>query len=63
MEKCLHTLIDLAKNPERIEVLIAFDDDDTDTIAYFVDNIAPYLDDMDVRYSCLLYTSPSPRDS
>jgi hypothetical protein len=55
MEKCLRTLINRAKNPERIEVLIAFDDDDTDTIAYFVDNITPYLDDMGVRYSALQF--------
>ena len=32
MDQCLHTLIDTATSPERIEVLIAFDDDDTDTI-------------------------------
>ena len=55
LEKCLHTLIDSAKNPERIEVLIAFDDDDTDTINYFVENIAPYLDDLDVRYSAMQF--------
>ena len=55
MEKCLHTLIDRAKNPERIEVLIAFDDDDTNTIDYFVENIAPYLDDMNVRYSAMQF--------
>jgi hypothetical protein len=55
MEKCLHTLIDQAKNPKRIEVLIAFDDDDTDTINYFVENIVPYLDDMGVRYSAMQF--------
>ena len=55
MEKCLHTLIDRAKNPERIEVLIAFDDDDTDTTNYFVENIVPYLDDMGVRYSAMQF--------
>ena len=55
MEKCLHTLIDRAKNPGRIEVLIAFDDDDIDTIDYFVENIVPYLDDMDVRYSAMQF--------
>lgn len=55
MEQCLHTLIDRAKNPERVEVLIAFDDDDVKTIEYFVDNIAPYLDDMNVRYTAMQF--------
>jgi hypothetical protein len=55
MEQCLHTLISTATNPERIEVLIAFDDDDTDTIDYFVDVIAPYLDAKGVTYSAMQF--------
>ena len=55
MEQCLHTLIDTATKPERIEVLIAFDDDDTDTIDYFVDVIAPYLDAKGVTYSAMQF--------
>jgi len=55
MEQCLRTLIDTATEPERIEVLIAFDDDDTDTIDYFVDVIAPYLDAKGVTYSAMQF--------
>jgi hypothetical protein len=55
MEQCLHTLIDTASKPDRIEVLIAFDDDDTDTIDYFVDVIAPYLDSKGVTYSAMQF--------
>jgi hypothetical protein len=55
MEQCLHTLISTATKPERIEVLIAFDDDDIDTIDYFVDVIAPYLDAKDVTYSAMQF--------
>jgi hypothetical protein len=55
MEQCLHTLISTATKPERIEVLIAFDDDDTDTIDYFVDVIAPYLDAKGVTYSAMQF--------
>ena len=55
MDQCLHTLIDTAASPERIEVLIAFDDDDTDTIEYFVDVIAPYLDSKGVTYSAMQF--------
>jgi len=55
MEQCLRTLIDTATKPECIEVLIAFDDDDTDTIDYFVDVIAPYLDAKGVTYSAMQF--------
>ena len=55
MEQCLHTLIDTATRPERVEVLIAFDDDDTDTMDYFVDVIAPYLDAKGVTYSAMQF--------
>ena len=55
MEQCLHTLNSTATKPERIEVLIAFDDDDTDTIDYFVDVIAPYLDAKGVTYSAMQF--------
>ena len=55
MEQCLHTLVDTANKPDRIEVLIAFDDDDTDTIDYFVDVLAPYLDSKGVTYSAMQF--------
>jgi len=55
MEQCLRTLIDTANRPNRIEVLIAFDDDDTDTINYFVDVLAPYLDSKGVTYSAMQF--------
>ena len=55
MEQCLHTLIDTATSPNRIEILIAFDDDDTDTIEYFMDVIAPYLDSKGVTYSAMQF--------
>ena len=55
MEQCLRTLIDTSNRPNRIEVLIAFDDDDTDTIDYFVDIIAPYLDSKGVTYSAMQF--------
>jgi len=55
MQKSFTSLVELAKNPERLEILIAFDDDDIDTIDYFVENIAPYLDDKNVRYSAMQF--------
>jgi hypothetical protein len=55
MQKSFASLVELAKNPERLEILIAFDDDDVSTINYFVENIAPYLDNKNVRYSAMQF--------
>ena len=55
LEQCLRTLLDQAKDPSRIEVMLAFDNDDTENIAYFVDVIQPYLDNLNVEYSAIQF--------
>ena len=55
LEQCLRTLLDRAKDPSRIEVMLAFDNDDTENIAYFVDVIQPYLDNLGVEYSAIQF--------
>lgn len=55
LEQCLRTLLDQAKRPDRIEVMLAFDNDDTDNIKYFVDVIQPYLDDIGVEYNAIQF--------
>ena len=55
LEQCLRTLLDRAKDPSRIEVMLAFDNDDTENIAHFVDVIQPYLDDLGVEYSAIQF--------
>jgi len=39
----LKTLIDTASNPERIEILLGIDEDDTEIKSYLQDTVAPYL--------------------
>jgi hypothetical protein len=55
LEYCLQTLIGKAANPERIEVMIAFDDDDTDTIDYYIDVIQPYLESKKCMYTVMQF--------
>ena len=55
LEQCLRTLLDQAKDPSRIEVMLAFDNDDTENIAHCVDVIQPYLDDLGVEYSAIQF--------
>ena len=55
LEQCLRTLLDRAKDPSRIEVMLAFDNDDTENIAHFVNVIQPYLDDLGVEYNAIQF--------
>jgi hypothetical protein len=55
LEQCLRTLLARAKDPSRIEVMLAFDNDDTENIAHFVNVIQPYLDDLGVEYSAIQF--------
>jgi hypothetical protein len=55
LEQCLRTLLDQAKDPSRIEVMLAFDNDDTENIAHFVSVIQPYLDDLGVEYNAIQF--------
>lgn len=51
LENCLTSLINRTKNASRIEVLLAFDNDDHDHIAHFEDVIVPWLRQSGVRYT------------
>lgn len=55
LEQCLRTLLDRAKDPSRIEVMLAFDNDDVENIAHFTKVIQPYLDDLGVEYSAIQF--------
>jgi len=52
---CLRTslvsLAQLARDPRDIEMLLAFDDDDTETSDWFQQNVAPELDGRGVRWT------------
>ena len=55
LEQCLRTLLDRAKDPSRIEVMLAFDNDDVENIAHFTEVIQPYLDNLGVEYSAIQF--------
>lgn len=51
LEHCLTSLIKRIKNPEQVEILLAFDNDDLDHIAHFENLIVPWLEDTGVSYT------------
>ena len=55
LEHCLRSLMGRARNPQRVEIMIAFDDDDTESIEHFSTHIQPYLDDLGVEYTAMQF--------
>lgn len=53
LKRCLLTLIDLADDPSRIELLLGFDNDDTATYQWFQENIRPELDKRQARFTAI----------
>lgn len=51
--RSIQSLIQHADHPESIEWLLAFDDDDANSLRYFLDHIAHYIDDSSGIYTCL----------
>lgn len=55
LEQCLRSLMSQASDPTRVEVMIAFDDDDTESIEYFAQEIQPYLDSIGAAYTAMQF--------
>ena len=48
--RCIHSLIDLADNPDRLQLMFAFDDDDTIGEKYFHDELQPWLEQREISF-------------
>ena len=53
LKTALLTLAELADDPHSVEMLLAFDDDDSASYDWFSTNIAPRLDELGVRYTAM----------
>jgi len=51
----LSSLVDSARQPAQIELLLGFDDDDTATIDYFLEHIAPELDQKNTIFTAVKF--------
>ena len=55
LDRSLRSLIDLADNPDKIEFLFGFDDDDEVGADAFKNEIQPYLDDQEIDYTAYTF--------
>lgn len=55
LKRSLTSLLDTANDKKNIEILLAFDNDDVNTIKWVEDNVFPDLDDQDINYTCMSF--------
>jgi hypothetical protein len=53
--KSVRSVIELADNPDRIQIMFAFDKDDDVGLKYFFEELKPWLDKRDVHYSAMKF--------
>lgn len=53
LERSIKSLFELADDPKRIQLMLAFDKDDTLGIGHFVNHIQPWLDSTDADYHAM----------
>ena len=55
LQKSIQSLIELASRPDRVQILLGFDRDDTVGRQYFTTSVQPWLDQKKVNYLALLF--------
>jgi glycosyltransferase involved in cell wall biosynthesis len=53
LDRSIMSLINLASDPKNLQFVLAFDNDDKSSSAYFVENIAAKIDNAGAGYTCL----------
>jgi hypothetical protein len=53
--RCIHTLIESADNPDRLQLMFAFDNDDTAGTEYFQQHLQPWMDQRDLNYTAMQF--------
>jgi hypothetical protein len=53
LDRSIMSLLDLSNDPKNLQIVIAFDNDDTTSSSYFINNIAPKINSAGARYTCL----------
>lgn len=53
LEKSVRSVVELAAQPEKLQLLFAFDNDDTVGLPYFTDHLQPWLDSQNIEYTAV----------
>ncbi len=53
--RCIHTLIESADHADRLQLMFAFDNDDTIGAAYFREHLQPWMDERELNYTAMQF--------
>ena len=53
--RCIHSLIDLADDPNRLQLMFAFDTDDAIGAVYFQEHLQPWMDERKLNYTAMQF--------
>jgi len=55
LERSVQSLITLAQDSDRVQIMFGFDNDDNIGLTHFKESIQPWLDDHDVAYTAMMF--------
>jgi hypothetical protein len=55
LERSVKSLFDLADNPDRVQLMLGFDDDDTEGVEAFEELLQPWLDERGINYTAMSF--------
>ena len=55
LKRSIMSLINLAQEPKKLQILLAFDSDDNNSVDYFINHIQPDIEASGSRYTCLSF--------
>ena len=53
--RSIHSLVELADDISRVQIMFAFDNDDDVGFKYFVDELQPWMDERDINYTAMKF--------
>jgi hypothetical protein len=55
LERSVKSVIELAADPAKVQIMFGFDNDDDVGTQYFVDELQPWLDEHNVNYTAMTF--------
>jgi hypothetical protein len=55
LDRSIRSLVELADDPGRVQLMVAFDRDDDVGFGYFIDHLQPWLDTQDIGYTAMRF--------
>ena len=55
LKRSIMSLVDLAHNPQELQILVGFDTDDSASSDYFIEHIAPAINQSGASYTCMAF--------